>query len=214
MLRHLRRQLKALAEQEERGQGAGGEVGLDDRIYLEPRDPDWRSAWEVSEGVIRLMRDEVEERGSRFLLMTLSNAIQVNPDRALRERYAARIGARDLFYPDRRLAAFAREEGIASLVLAPKLRAWAEEHQTCVHGFQEPWLCQGHWNAHGHRVAGEILADRLCRELGAARPSPAVRSGSASGSAPGSSGRAAGGGPGEPGASRVRPGSGPAAAAP
>jgi len=26
--------------------------------------------------------------------------------------------------------------------------------------------CGGHWNAEGHRVAGEILAGHLCRWLG------------------------------------------------
>jgi hypothetical protein len=170
VLRHLRRQIKValeLAKSEREGEGV--EVGLDDQIYLEPTGPDWQSAWRVTEGVIGLMRDEVERAGARFLLLTLSNAIQVNPDRALRERYAERIGAEDLFYPDRRLGRFAREAGIWSLALAPDLRDWAEENATCVHGFQEPWLCQGHWNAEGHRVAGERLADALCQEL-SARP--------------------------------------------
>jgi hypothetical protein len=143
----------------------GGEPGLDDGVYLEPNDPAWRSAWRVSEDVIRLMRDEVEARGARFLLATLSNAIQVDPDRARRERYAARIGARDLFHPDRRLEAFARSEGIAAIALAPELRAWAEESGRCVHGFEGPWRCRGHWNADGHRVAGEKLAAALCEAM-------------------------------------------------
>jgi hypothetical protein len=144
----------------------GGEPGLDDEIYLEPTDPVWQSAWRTTEALIRKMRDEVQDHGARFLLMTLSNAIQVNPDPALRASYAARIGAPDLLLPDRRLATFAKDEGIPVLTLAPILRSWAETHQTCVHGFEEPWICQGHWNEHGHRVAGEQLAARLCEELG------------------------------------------------
>jgi hypothetical protein len=111
------------------------------------------------------MRAEVRTQGARFLLMTLSNPIQVNPDRNLREDYAAWIGATDLFYPDRRLRALAQQEDMASLTLSPDLREWAETNGTCVHGFQEPWICWGHWNAEGHRVAGERLAEKLCREL-------------------------------------------------
>lgn len=165
-VRHLRRKIKvmiALSGREE--EVAGAEPGLDAQIYLEPSDPAWRSAWRVTEDVIRLMRDDVQAQGARFLLMTLSNPIQVNPDRTLREDYAAKIGATDLFYADRRLRALAQQEEMASLTLSPDLSEWAEQNDTCVHGFQEPWVCRGHWNAEGHRVAGERLAEKLCREF-------------------------------------------------
>lgn len=168
--RQLRRSWKGWREEiTARRLEEGGEPGLDDGVYLEPDDPAWRSAWRVSEDVIQLMRDEVEAQGARFLLATLSNAIQVDPDRARRERYAARIGAADLFHPDRRFEAFARSEGITAIALAPALRAWAEGNGRCVHGFEGPWRCRGHWNADGHRVAGERLAARLCAAM-ASRP--------------------------------------------
>mgnify|MGYP005845191853 CR=1 FL=1 len=170
LLRHLERRIKGLLESAAReSEGEGFEPGLDDRVYLEPEDAAWRSAWRVTEGVIRQMHEEVRAHDARFLLLTLSNAIQVHPDRALRERHRRRIGARDLFYPDRRLRSFAEQQGIDALVLAPELRAWAERKETCVHGFQEPWLCRGHWNAVGHRLAGERLAERICAAL-EARP--------------------------------------------
>ena len=64
VLRHVRRQIKiALELAQKRGEVEGGEVGLDDRIYLEPEDPSWQSAWRVTEGVIAAMRDEVEAEG-------------------------------------------------------------------------------------------------------------------------------------------------------
>lgn len=178
LLRHLARRIEGLIESAAREpEGAGFEPGLDDRVYLEPDDPAWRSAWRVTEGVIRKMHDEVRAHDARFLLLTLSNAIQVHPDRELRERHRRRVGAKDLFYPDRRLRAFAKEEGIEALVLAPELREWTERNETCIHGFEGPWLCRGHWNALGHRLAGERLAERLCAEL-EARPR-AARSGRA-----------------------------------
>ncbi len=166
LLRHLAGRVENVIDSAGReSEGEGFEPGLDDGIYREPEDAAWRSAWRVTEGVIRKMHEEVRENGARFLLVTLSNAIQVHPDPELRERHRRRIGATDLFYPDRRLRAFAEGAGIEALVLAPELREWAERNETCVHGFQEPWLCQGHWNALGHRLAGERLAERICMEL-------------------------------------------------
>jgi len=167
LLRHLERRIESLFESVGReSEGEGFEPGLDDRVYVEPEDEAWRSAWHITEGVIRKMHEEVRAHDARFLLLTLSNAIQVHPDGALRERHRRRIGARDLFYPDRRLRDFAAQEAIDALVLAPQLRAWAERNETCIHGFREPWRCRGHWNAVGHRLAGERLAERICDALG------------------------------------------------
>jgi hypothetical protein len=165
-IRQARRQIKAILDA--RGTKAaveGGQLGLDDEIYLDTNDPAWQSAWQTTEDVIRLMRDEVHASGSQFMLMTLSNGIQVNPDRSERDAYAARIGSNDLFLPDRRLSEFAASEQIPSLMMAPILRRWAEANETCVQGFQEPWLCQGHWNVDGHRVAGQELAQALCDQI-------------------------------------------------
>lgn len=165
-IREARRQIKAiLARNDTQAAIEGGQLGLDDAIYLEMDDPAWRSAWQTTEDVIRLMRDEVHASGSEFMLMTLSNGIQVHPDRSERDAYAARIGSTDLLLPDRKLARFAEREQIPSLMMAPVLRRWAEKNETCVHGFQEPWLCQGHWNVDGHRVAGQELARALCDRI-------------------------------------------------
>jgi hypothetical protein len=184
LIRHTRRQIKVFAEmaalQEaaeargdagEHGEGEGGRIGLDDEIYLDPTDPAWRLAWQATEDIIVLMRDEVVEAGASFLLMTLSNAIQVNPAPQVRSAYEERIGSTDLLLPDRRLEAFAADARIPMLSVAAELRAWAEANDTCVHGFQEPWLRQGHWNVEGHRLAGEALARDLCARLDKNGPS-------------------------------------------
>ncbi len=150
---------------------ARGELGLDDRVYTAPTDPDWQEAWQVTEDLIRQMDGEVRERGARLAVVTLSNSSQVHPDPAERERFAQAVGADDLYYPDRRIEALAHAESIPFLMLAPPLRAWAERYGTCVHGFDNAVPCGGHWNEHGHRVAGEAIAAALCREA----PWPVVR---------------------------------------
>jgi hypothetical protein len=178
LARHLRRQIKvriefaetAAARAEREATNEGAELGLDEAVYLEPLDPDWQSAWRTTEAVIRLMRSETQDAGAEFLLMTLSNAIQVNPDATLREAYAERIGTSDLFWPDRRLRALGEAANFPVVTLAPILRDWAEEQGKCVHGFEDPWTCKGHWNQSGHRVAGAQLAARLCEEITANHP--------------------------------------------
>ena len=137
------------------------EVGIDNMIYREPADEVWHEAWAVTEELLSAMRDEVRARGAEFVVATLSNGIQVYPDARARESFLRRVGASDLFYPDRRVKAIGEREGFKVVNLAPALQRYADEHKAFLHGFGEG-LGNGHWNALGHRVAGELLARELC----------------------------------------------------
>jgi hypothetical protein len=140
------------------------EVGIDNLVYSEPRDETWREAWLVTEALVVRMRDEVERRGARFVVATLSNGIQVHPSASARAAFVRRVGATDLFYPDSRLRALGEREGFAVFNLAPELQAHAERHGVFLHGFGAD-IGNGHWNAEGHRVAGRLLAGKLCGRL-------------------------------------------------
>jgi hypothetical protein len=171
----LRRRKEKLARVQEEARSSpvnlvqGDEPGLDNQVYREPSDPDWKLAWRTTEDLLRMVRDEVRARGARFLLVTLSTGIQVYPDPAVRERFASVLGIPDLDYPDERLRAFAESEGIEILTLVPPLRRHAEAIGACVHGFGRSLDCGGHWNAIGHRIAGNELARRLCADLSASQ---------------------------------------------
>jgi hypothetical protein len=115
----------------------------------------------VTEALIREMRDEVQQHGARFVVVTLSNGIQVHPDASAREAFMRRVGASDLFYPDKRIASLGERERIEVFTLAPELQLYAERNRVFLHGFGEG-LGNGHWNAEGHRVAGELLTQKLC----------------------------------------------------
>ncbi|HLM54551.1 MAG TPA: SGNH/GDSL hydrolase family protein [Pyrinomonadaceae bacterium] len=130
-------------------------------VYSEPRGETWREAWEVTERLIAEMRREVEARGARFAVATLSSPIQVYPEARARADFMTRVGAADIFYPDRRLADLGRREGFAVFTLAPELQAHADAHKVFLHGFPGD-LGNGHWNRDGHRLAGELLSDKLC----------------------------------------------------
>ena len=138
------------------------ELGIDNQIYLEPSDKVWNEAWRVTEELIKQMASEVKSHGAQFVVVTLSNPPQVIPDENLRNEFLKRIGAKDIFYPDNRIRAVCEKAGIAVISLAPELQHYADEHNAYLHGFGTD-IGNGHWNPLGHRVAGEILARKLCQ---------------------------------------------------
>jgi hypothetical protein len=146
--RHKRRETPA---------NVGYEPGLDTEVYRAPADRDWAEAWRVTEGLMVLMRDEVRAHGAKFLLVTGGSSIQDYPDAAVRQRFMQSVGTDDLFYPDHRIKALGEREGIEVLNLAPALQEYAERNKTFLHGTDG----FGHWNVLGHRLAGELVAEKL-----------------------------------------------------
>lgn len=140
------------------------EVGIDNLVYRPPADPVWTDAWRVTEGLVVLMQKEVKSKGAKFLVVTLSNAIQVHPDASMRTLFMRRIGINDLFYPDLRIKNLGKREGFAVLTLAPVLQSYAEKDHLFLHGFGGG-LGNGHWNQSGHRLAGELIAEKLCQGI-------------------------------------------------
>jgi hypothetical protein len=142
---------------------ASEELGIDNIIYRKPEDENWNGAWNVTEKLIAQMRDEVQGHGAKFVVVTLSNGIQVYPDPNVRQIFMKRVGVSDLFYPDNRLKEFAEREHISVITLAPEMQAYAEQNRVFLHGFDNQG--NGHWNQLGHRVAGEMIARNLCAGL-------------------------------------------------
>ena len=140
-------------------------VTIDNMIYLEPGDDNWRQAWEITEGLIRKMRDQVKQNGQKFIVVVGSNPIQVSPDPAVRQRFLDYIGAKDLFYPNLRLQALAEREQIDFLDLAKPMQLFAEQKKVYLHGFGSD-IGNGHWNADGHRLAADLIAQKMCAAAG------------------------------------------------
>ena len=138
---------------------------LANMVYVEPPDEGWRGAWRLMERLLVEMRREVEARGARFVVVTGSNPIQVYPDPAARAAFLARLGpGADLLYPDRRFAEFGGREGVTVFGLAPELQTYADRERVFLHGWAGD-LGNGHWNEQGHRLAGELLTQKLCEYL-------------------------------------------------
>jgi hypothetical protein len=134
-----------------------GEPGLNESIFRPPLPgSEWEEAWRVTEGVLRLIRDECRSKHTPLALVTLTTGIQVHPMREGKEKLLRRLGVKDLYYPDRRLAALGKAEEIPVLNLAPTMAKEAEERQVFFHGF-DGHLGKGHWNQDGHKFAGELI---------------------------------------------------------
>ena len=141
--------------------GSGEELGADNLVYREPHTEVWNDTWRVTEGLITEMRDEVQARGAKFLVVTLSNGPQLLPDPGIREAVRQRLGATDLFYPDNRVKLHCERENIPVITLAPDLQHFAESNKVFLHGFDKN-MGNGHWNVTGNRVAGELIAKKIC----------------------------------------------------
>lgn len=146
-----------------------GEAGLNIETYREPPDSVWKDAWQITEDLIKLIHTEVESRGKVFMAITVSSGPQVGPDRAARRVFERRLGVEDLFYSENRLRALG-ENRFEVLALAPLFQAYAEEHRIFLHGFPNSGLGQGHWNIAGHHLAGQLIAQELCRKLAGLQP--------------------------------------------
>jgi hypothetical protein len=147
-----------------RAGSAPSELGLDDEVFVPPRDGTaWARAWSLTERLVVRAKQVAADGGADFLLTTLSVGIQVSPDKDKREAFAAKLGVPDLFYPERRLRELGASAGIHVVTLAPELQAYADEHKVYLHGFKNTAMGSGHWNEAGHAQGAEILARNLCQ---------------------------------------------------
>ncbi len=145
-----------------RTEGGREDIGLDDHVYLSNPPPVWERAWEVTEALVVAMKNEAQRMGARFLLVTLTNPGQVYPDPEVVRRHAARLGEKDLFYPERRMRALAQRAGIDAVFLAEPFAEYAWKHKVFLHGFPNTVMGGGHWNERGHALAAELIAKHLC----------------------------------------------------
>jgi hypothetical protein len=169
--RHLGR--RGERQRENSGNLAEDELGLRDEVQLPPTTPEWTEAWRVTEGILRMMGSECRAHGTPFAIVTLTRGIQVSPSREMKERFLKLLGAKDLYYPERRLDEFGRREGIPVFNLAPPMAEMAEREQAYFHADHgHPGI--GHWNEAGHAAAGELIAGWLADSL-VRRPASAQR---------------------------------------
>jgi hypothetical protein len=143
-----------------------GMVGRENKyMYRPPLTPEIGTAWDATEYLLDTMSREVKARQALFLVVTLSNAIQVYPDAAVRDKFARDHRFSNIFYADNRVESFCRSHGIDLLSLAEPFQRYADAHRVYLHGFENTQIGYGHWNSEGHRLAGEMIKARICEML-------------------------------------------------
>jgi len=134
-------------------------VPTDYLVYSSQYSSDWENAWAITEKVIRSLRMEVEKYNAKFSVVIITDREQVHPTRwheALSTYPAMRSREWDLDKPNRLLASFLKKEGIVYFDLLPAFRDYAREHSVDLH-----YHYDSHWNAQGHRLAGELISKWL-----------------------------------------------------
>jgi lysophospholipase L1-like esterase len=143
-------------------QSGGSREAVDEfsplNIYLNKMTDRWKEAFAITTGILRQFRNSVESNGSRFVLVSLSNAEQVHPEvqQELNEKYGP---AFDFEQPDRIIEEFAKKEHINYLKLMSGFREYHLRTGKYLHGFSGSK--RGHWNENGHRLAAEKIFDFL-----------------------------------------------------
>lgn len=145
----------------------GHEAGIEDNIYHPPTTQVWKDAWRVTEEIITMMARETAAHHVPLLVVTLANPPQIYPAPAVRASYMQLYGSTDIFYPDLRIKALGEREGFEVLNLAPPMQAYADEHHVFLCGFKDTKWGVGHWNVEGQRLAGELIAQKICEMLSA-----------------------------------------------
>jgi hypothetical protein len=140
---------------------ARGEVPPELSVYARDPPPDISRAWEYTVHLLRLLHEEAGRDGARLVAVYVPTKMEVSErDWALTRR---RYGVDDAAWDRRRLSSLLAQAGarIGFPVLDP-----TPELRAADHGFWGgPYHAGGgHWNALGHKVVGERVADFLTRE--------------------------------------------------
>jgi SGNH hydrolase-like domain, acetyltransferase AlgX len=138
----------------------GGEkIEEDDqlRVYKRRRQAQVEQAWTITERILQATAAEAASHGTRFAVVYVPSRMEVS-DRdwdLTRLTYDLDEGVWDRGLVARRVTQMGQADGFPVLDLTPPLR-------DVTHRWREPYFVyDGHWNALGHRAAGEAVAGFL-----------------------------------------------------
>ena len=127
-------------------------------IYRLNPTPVWAEAWSLTEGMLVATRDLAASRGARFAVVLVPSAWEVYPD--VWEKIKTKVPGMadvpmDLTLPSRRLEKFLANHDIPYVSLLDDFRARAGTSPALY------VVGDAHWTEAGHRLATELLAERV-----------------------------------------------------
>jgi len=131
---------------------------IDYGVYSSNLTGKWKDAWGITEYSLLSLKKEVEADNAKFLLVILTDNLQIVPNPA--EEVKKLTGKQvpldfDVDYPNRRLADFASKNNIDCVNLLPVFRRYSLENKLKLPYFS--FKNDGHWNKLGHLVASEVV---------------------------------------------------------
>ena len=141
----------------------GLRVAKPGEVYVRQYPPEWREAWRITRGLLLRLRQTVEARGARLVVVVMNGREEVSPKRMeIMQAFNPTLAGADLDpdKPNRLITRFLARRGIATIPLLDAFRARFGRDGSP--GFYE-W--DVHWTAAGHALAAEVAARGLV-ELG------------------------------------------------
>jgi lysophospholipase L1-like esterase len=119
------------------------------RVYQKTETPELKREWTITQAILRKMKRETEQRGVRFLIFYVPTRIELSPEEWSSERLPLDYDPDEV---TKRLVGICKVEGIEYIEPSDRFKAAAKQAPLYYH--RDP-----HWNAAGHHLAGEILAE-------------------------------------------------------
>jgi hypothetical protein len=143
---------------------AQGVPQLQYMVFQKEYGPELERAWRVTENLMLLLKEEVENQGSKLAVFSIPFREQIEEDlwRSKLSRSGMEKREWDLNKPDRILSEVLNYAGIPFLQLVPHFRK-AAEGSALYHAMDKNGR-DGHWNVDGHRLAGQVIYDWLVEE--------------------------------------------------
>ena len=132
-------------------------------LFLPPQDEQTIEAWSITEALLDAFALQCEQQDKPLSILIVSSAIEVYPDAEFREELAKEFGLTDFHYATNRVAAWADRNEVPCWPIGTQLRDPVTQQKIYLHGFAQTGFGTGHWNADGHRLAAEWVADQWCR---------------------------------------------------
>ncbi len=123
-------------------------------VYGEPVNKEWEDAWRITEETILRMADAVSKEGAKFVILLVTDDLQVRHPSHMDRIY-------DFTYFNRRLIKFAKEHGIDIIDSYPDFIKGKKGMTYPYYG----WVNDGHYSEVGTSKMSEILEKYFIKEL-------------------------------------------------
>lgn len=161
LYRFAKKVIRGKKIKEDRYRGMTGLVTYP-HCYYPQDDPGLLNGWNITEKILIKMKNDIEKKGAKLAVFSLSTPLQSHPDRKTKESFLAEAPeGSGLFVSDEKLEELCNRNEIKYLSIGNLFSRHAESTGAILHGFDNTVVGHGHWNDKGHEFAGELIAEWL-----------------------------------------------------